>query len=108
MDLSSQQLKAIDHVERFAAQQRQSARIELEEILARASLYASILDEVMRSVRAHGRVAMHFHPDRIFAKEQTVAMGLLEAGVYRNQYHPPSQLVYQASAWSQSSATGPN
>jgi hypothetical protein len=34
----------------------------------------------------HGRVVVHFHPDRLGPKSTTVAEALLEEGVYRNQF----------------------
>ena len=86
MNLTPQQLKAINHVRQLASLQSQNARAELEAIFDHASLKISLLDTLFNLLRTNGRVAIHFHPDRLFSEDQTVAMGLLAVGVYRNQY----------------------
>jgi hypothetical protein len=40
----------------------------------------------MECVRAHARVVVHFHPDRLGPKSTTVADALLDEGMYRNQF----------------------
>jgi hypothetical protein len=43
-------------------------------------------EEAMESIRAHARVAVHFHPDRFGLKPAPVAESLLEEGLYQNQF----------------------
>ena len=43
-------------------------------------------DAALQSLQRHGRVVLHFHPDRLAARPMTVAEGLLADGIYRNQF----------------------
>jgi hypothetical protein len=43
-------------------------------------------DQVARAVRNRGRVALHFHPDRLLANGRTVGESVLAEGLYRNQF----------------------
>ena len=45
-----------------------------------------MFEEAMRNIRAHARVAVHFHPDRFGVKPITVAESLLYEGLYQNQF----------------------
>jgi hypothetical protein len=45
-----------------------------------------LFDQAMKSIRAHARVAVHFHPDRFGLKPITVAESLLIEGLYQNQF----------------------
>ena len=43
-------------------------------------------DAATAAIRAHARVALHFHPDRPDARGTTVAEALLDGGVYKSQF----------------------
>lgn len=55
-------------------------------MFGRAGLPSDLVDTVLDALRAHARVAVHFHPDRLFRDDRTVAEGLRDVGAYRNQY----------------------
>ena len=80
------QRKAVDHVRETARGGRAEARTTVRNILARAGVGAGTLEEALASLRAHGRIALHFHPERLSEKGQSVVQGLLQDGVYKNQY----------------------
>jgi hypothetical protein len=56
------------------------------ELLQHAGCAIDIYNEANDCVRTHARVVLHFHPDRFGVSKKTVAEGLLEEGVYRNQF----------------------
>lgn len=84
--LSSAQRAAFEHVEAEARGRQDVARARIAAILHDAGCAAAAFDAAMRSVRAHARVALHFHPDRLDRRGVTVADGLRDDGVYRNQF----------------------
>lgn len=43
-------------------------------------------EHALRCLKTSARVVLHFHPDRIAEDQQLVATGLLESGLYKNQY----------------------
>jgi hypothetical protein len=47
---------------------------------------AGLLETALASVVSHGRVVIHFHPDRIAQQGVSVADGLLVSGRFRNQF----------------------
>src|SRR5262249_8577315 len=48
--------------------------------------HESVYDDAIESVRAHARVGLHFHPERLSRTRRTVAEGLLQTGVYQSQF----------------------
>jgi hypothetical protein len=63
-----------------------AARRRVNDLLQRADCAADNYAEAMECVRAHARVVIHFHPDRLGIKPTPVAKALLAEGVYRNQF----------------------
>ena len=51
-----------------------------------AAAHVAVPADLLDAVRAHARVTVHFHPDRVAADGRTVAQGLLAGGVYRSQF----------------------
>src|SRR4051812_6226037 len=80
------QQKAVEHIQERATRAGAKARNLIDAVLARARLNASVYVDAMESVRTRGRVALHFHPERLHRGGGTVAAGLLEAGVYKSQF----------------------
>lgn len=86
VELTRTQRAALRHVEEGARRGQVEARARLRPLLHEAGCTDEMFDEAMRNVRLHGRVVLHFHPDRIGLKPITVAESLLEEGLYRNQF----------------------
>jgi hypothetical protein len=84
--LLPRQEKAIAHVRELAVHASTEARNLIRAVLARAGLSESAYDEAIQSIRSHGRVALHFHPERLDCTRGTVAAGLLQAGIYKSQF----------------------
>jgi Protein of unknown function (DUF3626) len=83
--LQPSQEKAIAKLRSDAISLKPSAIDTLKQILRMSNVPLSSLDLALESIRQHASVALHFHPDRPVAS-RTVALGLLEDGIYRNQF----------------------
>jgi uncharacterized protein DUF3626 len=86
MALASSQRAALQHVASRVRHQRASARARIIDSLHRAGCSVAAFDSALECVRAHARVVIHFHPDRLGFKQMLVAEALLEDGIYRNQF----------------------
>jgi hypothetical protein len=84
--LTEAQRAAFRHVDESAAARAASARQRLARILHDAGTPDATFAQAVQCVRAHARVVVHCHPDRICAEGITVAKGLLRDGRYRNQF----------------------
>lgn len=83
--LSPIQVEALEHVRRASGKQAAS-RVAIGQLLARAGLEAGLFEEAVSHIQAHAQVVLHFHPDRLNARGESVAEALLKEGVYRNQF----------------------
>lgn len=86
MGLSSAQRAAMRRVDEAARRRQDAARERTAAILRNAGCTGETFGEAMECLRAHARVALHFHPDRFCRKGTTVAESLLEDGRYRSQF----------------------
>ncbi|MCB0213958.1 MAG: DUF3626 domain-containing protein, partial [Anaerolineae bacterium] len=86
MLLSPLQQKALNHVKHTAKTHHQTAHAEINAIIARAGVDAALVTAATERIQSRGRVALHFHPDRLCNTGQSVAEALLQAGMYRNQF----------------------
>ena len=84
--LSMAQLAALRFVADRASLLEAEAYSQLSTDLRSCGCTDEMFDEAMRSIRAHSRVAVHFHPDRFGVKPITVAESLLNEGLYQNQF----------------------
>lgn len=84
--LSASQLDALRYIRERANSQRFDTHKKLNGILKRANLSEDASVKAVESLHAHAQVVLHFHPDRLTAKRQSVAEALLADGCYRNQY----------------------
>jgi hypothetical protein len=84
--LSKAQRAALRAVEETAARLEAGAYDRLTTDLRSCRCSIEQFEEAMRSIRAHARVAVHFHPDRFGRKPITVAEALLKEGFYQNQF----------------------
>lgn len=65
---------------------RSGAHDDISAVLERAGLSQNVYDDAVESVRARPGVALHFHPERLSRMGRSVAEGLLQDGVYKNQF----------------------
>jgi len=80
------QRKAIQHVRDVATHASIHARCRIRAILNRAAQDDHVYDDSVRSVQAHARIGLHFHPERLTRIGTSVAEGLLRSGIYKNQF----------------------
>jgi hypothetical protein len=86
VSLLPKQWKALQHIEALAARLGPGARENIKAILQRTGLNESAYEGAIESVQSHGRVALHFHPERLCGLRMTVAEGLLETGECQSQF----------------------
>lgn len=86
MPLTASQRAALDHVRAHARARRAEAVAQLDHVRRMADLSAEDLDALRAALRAHARVALHLHPDRLGPGGVTVAAALRAEGVYRSQF----------------------
>ena len=84
--LSRAQRAALRTAEEMASSLEAGARGRLTTDLRSCGCTEEMFEEAMRNIRAHARVAVHFHPDRFGLKPITVAEALLKEGQYLNQF----------------------
>ena len=86
LPLTSLQQKALTHVKNVSKTHHETAQAAIKTIVARAGVDAALVTAAIERIQSRGRVALHFHPDRLCNTGQSVAEALLQAGVYRNQF----------------------
>lgn len=84
--LTQSQRAAISHVESQALRMKPAAGVAIREALRRHSVSAGHYESAVARLRSEARVALAFHPDRLTRGGVRVAEGLLEDGLYRNQF----------------------
>lgn len=77
-ELTAAQRSALAHVTALADKGRALALERLGDV--------PDLDTLLANVRAHGRVTLNFHPDRLLADGRTVAESMAADGRYRGQF----------------------
>jgi hypothetical protein len=80
------QRSALEHIHQRAVRVSPSAREHIRSVLERAGLNESVYDDALMSLYTNGRVALHFHPERLARNGRSVAESLLESGLYRSQF----------------------
>jgi hypothetical protein len=81
--LSAAQRAALGHVESLARARAERARTKLQGLVGdEGEALAQALDVIVQ----HGRVMLHFHPDRLCKSGHSVVRGLLRDGVYKSQF----------------------
>lgn len=86
MSLSTSQKAALACVAAYARARRDDA-LQIQQQIGRMSdIPPEDLQDALRAISSHARVALHFHPDRPCAGGETVALSLVREGRYRSQY----------------------
>lgn len=83
--LSPIQVEALEHVKR-ASREQEASKVPIGQLLAHAGVDKVLFEEALRHIQAHAQVLLHFHPDRLNSRGESVADALLNEGVYRNQF----------------------
>ncbi|MBU5444964.1 DUF3626 domain-containing protein [Paenibacillus sp. MSJ-34] len=84
--LTKPQLAAIEHIANYAKSRKHEAERTLEEILHMSDISRRTFDDAVANLKAHARIALHFHPDRPDPAMKSVAEALLEQGRYKSQF----------------------
>ncbi|QYJ74470.1 DUF3626 domain-containing protein [Shewanella sp. FJAT-52076] len=82
----SSQYLAIESLSRYAREERESALGIIRNVLQMSDIAPGRFNAAMQAVAMHGRIALHFHPDRFDSRGLMVAEGLLQDGRYRCQF----------------------
>ena len=86
MNLKRSQTDAIGHIERYALSRVDKAKKTIEEVRSMCHISRDDLDGAVHHIKTSGRIALHFHPDRLDEEGKTVAKSLFETGLYKNQF----------------------
>jgi hypothetical protein len=84
--LTHAQRAALQYVSAQVDARRSVARGHIRDAVAAAGCPESLLEAALTAIGLHARVVVHFHPDRIGARNATTAEALLEDGRYRSQF----------------------
>ncbi|MCL1066026.1 DUF3626 domain-containing protein [Shewanella olleyana] len=74
------------HIEHSLACLREHSSSVIKNVLLMSNIPTFDVQQAMQALHQHGRVALHFHPDRIDSRGLSVAAGLLKDGVYKSQF----------------------
>ncbi|WP_274653274.1 DUF3626 domain-containing protein [Paenibacillus humicola] len=87
MNLSASQLLALKNVTAYARSHAPEARSVMEEVLRMSDISRLTFETAVSKLKAHARIALHFHPDRLVPQTmRSVAESLLEQGAYKSQF----------------------
>ncbi|MCC7043919.1 MAG: DUF3626 domain-containing protein [Acidobacteria bacterium] len=84
--LTRAQRAALQHISGQVDVRRAAARRRLRDAATAAGCPESLVEAALTAIGLHARVVVHFHPDRIGARNVTTAEALLEDGRYRSQF----------------------
>ncbi len=74
------------HIEHSVACLREHSSAVIKNVLLMSNIDTAAVHKAMQALHQHGRVALHFHPDRIDSRGLSVAAGLLKDGFYKSQF----------------------
>ncbi|KXX71824.1 DUF3626 domain-containing protein [Flammeovirga sp. SJP92] len=86
MKLTKSQALAIKNVLEYINTQKEKSIDNIEMILYQSNLPKDSYQAYINNVREKAPIALHFHPDRIFSGEMNVIEGMVQSGIYKNQY----------------------
>ncbi|EGM70935.1 DUF3626 domain-containing protein [Shewanella sp. HN-41] len=79
-------MTAIQHIERLARGRSEQAVAVIKNVQLMSNIPMHEMQLALKQLLSCGRIALHFHPDRIDSRGLTVAEGLLRDGQYRSQF----------------------
>jgi hypothetical protein len=80
------QQAAIEAIRAQALRGRSAARARVRALLSRYHIAERVYDLAIAGAQRCVQIALHFHPERVDRTGRSVAQGLLESGVYKNQF----------------------
>ncbi|WP_136606998.1 DUF3626 domain-containing protein [Paenibacillus dokdonensis] len=80
-ELSESQLSALEYVTNYARIRKSEAVQAIHEILQMSNVDREEFEDAVAKIKSH-----HFHPDRLDPAKKSVAVALLEQGVYKSQF----------------------
>ena len=86
MKLLKSQESALEYIREHAKTRKKDALKSIEHILKMSNISFNSFDYAISQLKLHGKVAVHFHPDRLDSKMKSVAENLLEQGIYKSQF----------------------
>ena len=86
LSLTPSQSAALRHVEQYAQGLLEEGHASLVHVLKMSNVAREEFEEALQQLTTHGRVGLHFHPDRFAKGGKVVAQALLDDGVYKNQF----------------------
>jgi hypothetical protein len=86
MKLSSSQLFALEYISKYAKSQKNIAEQTIKDILQKSNILRNTFEDAIAKLKAHAKIALHFHPDRPDPTMKSVAEALLEQGIYKSQF----------------------
>ena len=79
-------MTAIQHIERLARGRSEQAVAVIKNVQQMSNIPMHEMQLALKQLLHCGRIALHFHPDKIDSRGMTVAEGLLRDGQYRSQF----------------------
>jgi len=86
MKLTKSQNIAIKNVSEYINEKMDKYIDMTEMILNQSNIDNSVFEEYCLNVFKYSQIALHFHPDRIFSTGKNVIDGMLQSGIYKNQF----------------------
>ncbi len=86
MNLKTAQLAAIEHISSYASSREAVARSTINQILTMSDVTKKDFDDAVSAISNHAQIGLHFHPDRLNHKMDTVAKALVSDGIYKSQF----------------------
>ncbi|WP_394130544.1 DUF3626 domain-containing protein [Shewanella maritima] len=78
--------QALSHIETLAQPMCEQANHVIKNVLLMSNVSHQRLHVAQRALYQHGRIAFHFHPDRVDSRGLNVTQGLLKDGAYKSQF----------------------
>ncbi len=85
-DRPIQNKRALEAIEKYAIARCGNAKAVMDHVSYMANISEEKMYQVFDSILSKGRIALHFHPDRICNKGSSVAASMLDSTVYQNQF----------------------
>src|SRR5687768_671961 len=86
MELLPSQSGALEHIRQYALGRKENALKTISHILKMTDISPASYNYALGQLRQYGRIALHFHPDRLDSKLKSVAQNLLKQGIYKSQF----------------------
>ncbi|WP_233962946.1 DUF3626 domain-containing protein [Shewanella indica] len=77
---------AIEHIQAQALHRREYALGVIKNVQSMSAIDTARLSLGLNMLAQHGRIAFHFHPDRIDSRGWPVLAGMLADGIYKTQF----------------------